>query len=560
MAVTLSSLAGAATQFFDNNGVPLSGGLIYTYLAGTSTPAAAFTSSTGLIAHSNPIVLDAAGRIATGEVWLTSGMDYKFIVQTSLFVQLGSYDNIPSINDFTSIYADLANTANPALGDSLVGFRQSNSLGNLTGSVGRTVHQKLQESVSVKDFGAVGDGITDDSAAIQAAVNSFTASGVGGEIFFPKGNYKINTKITVPVIVNEVSGIRFVGVGFGSQIDAGTETSSLFQVNARLVTFSALRFVNTSTLTNTAIAYGGNNSGSQPGLTVDSCTFISFSNAIGLIYTLHTITNNFFLINTTHISFSDDGRNSYIFGNYMLGGTFGIKFRQVGANAEGVRIINNTIMCTAVNAVGIDITGALEMTIMGNIIDQTGLNGIAIKLHSNGTFVVDRIKVTSNWIAAGENGHGLLAIGPNSNLECTNNSFVSNNNKVTLTGLSLTNTDTYQLIANNFLMTGGVDFGLLSITNGTIFGNSSSNPSSLILVNKSIQNFETLADISADNVAVGGKFKFGATGPFLQGGNGDPNGIVTGVSGSIFLRSDGIVGARVYVCQTGTTWLAIAGV
>jgi hypothetical protein len=415
-------------------------------------------------------------------------------------------------------------------------------------------------TANVLDFGAVGDGIADDSAAIQAAVNSFTASGLGGEIFFPKGNYKINTRITVPVIVNELSGISFVGVGFGSQIEAGIEPSSLFLINGRDVSFSKLYFVNTSTLTNTAIAAGYANTDSYPGLTVDNCKFVGFSNGLGLTFTNHTITNNFFLNNTCHVSFADDGRNSYVFGNIFLGGSFGIRFRQVGANAEGVRIINNSIQITDVSGAGIDATGALEMIIMGNIIDQTGVNGIAIYLHGDGTFVVDRIKVIGNWIAAGQNGYGMFVNGPNSNIECTNNSFVSNNNLTTVAGLSLADTDTYQLIGNNFLMTGGVDFGSLSITDGTVFGNSSNNPSSSILINSSVQNFETTQDISANNIFSGGKVQFGATGPFLRGGGGDPNGVVTGVSGSIFMRSDGGVGARVYVCQTGTTWTAISGV
>ena len=195
MAVTLSSLAGAGAQFFDNNGVPLAGGLIYTYLAGTSTPEATYTSSTGVTAHANPIVLNAAGRIATGEVWLTSGVEYKFIVQTSLFVQLGSYDNIPSINDFTSIYAALANTSNIALGDALIGFKQSNSSGVLSGAVGKTVHQKLQESVSVKDFGAVGDGVTNDTAAVQAAFNYIAANPVA--LYVPTGSYLLSAQISV---------------------------------------------------------------------------------------------------------------------------------------------------------------------------------------------------------------------------------------------------------------------------------------------------------------------------------------------------------------------------
>lgn len=193
MAVTLSSLAGAGAQFFDNNGVPLAGGLIYTYLAGTTTPAVTYTSSTGVIAHANPIVLDAAGRIATGEIWLTSGVDYKFVVKTSALVQLGSYDNIPSINDFASAYVAFANTANVALGDALVGFRQSNSAGNLTGSVGRTVHQKLQESISVKDFGAIGNGIADDTVAIRAAFEYVATT--GAKCYAPAGTYLLTSLI-----------------------------------------------------------------------------------------------------------------------------------------------------------------------------------------------------------------------------------------------------------------------------------------------------------------------------------------------------------------------------
>lgn len=219
MAVTLSSLAGAGAQFFDNNGVPLAGGLIYTYLAGTTTPAATYTSSTGLTAHTNPIVLNAAGRIATGEVWLTSGVDYKFIVQTALFVQLGSYDNIPSVNDFTSIYAALANTSNVALGDALIGFKQSNSAGNLSGAVGRTVHQKLQEHISVKDFGAVGDGVTDDTAAIQTALDSALTS--KKTVFLPAGTYCVKESSSGSGYALLNKGVAMVGEGtFYSKIQA----------------------------------------------------------------------------------------------------------------------------------------------------------------------------------------------------------------------------------------------------------------------------------------------------------------------------------------------------
>jgi hypothetical protein len=101
MSINLSSFAGAGAQFFDANGAPLSGGLIYTYLAGTSTPAVTYTTRSGTANNTNPIVLNAAGR-TPAEIWLDGGVLYKFVLKSSTFVQIGSYDGIPSINDPTT--------------------------------------------------------------------------------------------------------------------------------------------------------------------------------------------------------------------------------------------------------------------------------------------------------------------------------------------------------------------------------------------------------------------------------------------------------------------------
>jgi hypothetical protein len=102
MSINISSFAGAGAQFSDANGAPLSGGLIYTYEAGTTTNAVTFTSRTGLVNNTNPIVLDSAGR-TPAEIWLTGGSLYKFVLKDSAFVQIGSYDNIPAINDVTTV-------------------------------------------------------------------------------------------------------------------------------------------------------------------------------------------------------------------------------------------------------------------------------------------------------------------------------------------------------------------------------------------------------------------------------------------------------------------------
>jgi hypothetical protein len=61
-----------------------------------------------------------------------------------------------------------------------------------TGSVPTTVCLKLAQIVSVKDFGAVGNGVVDDSAAIQAAIDAVNTGG-GGKIYFPQGKYNIGT-------------------------------------------------------------------------------------------------------------------------------------------------------------------------------------------------------------------------------------------------------------------------------------------------------------------------------------------------------------------------------
>jgi hypothetical protein len=90
----------------------------------------------------------------------------------------------------TALATDLANTSDTSKGDALIGFKQSG-----TGATARTVHAKLGEVVSVKDFGAVGDGVADDTAAIQAAITACS----GKVLVFPSGHtFSITGNITVP--------------------------------------------------------------------------------------------------------------------------------------------------------------------------------------------------------------------------------------------------------------------------------------------------------------------------------------------------------------------------
>lgn len=194
MAVNLSLFAGVGAQLFDNSGNVLTGGKIYTYSAGTTTPLATYTTSAGNVPHSNPIILDASGRVPSGgEIWLTPNVLYKFIVRDANDVLIATYDNVTGAIDGSAIFADLANTTDNAKGDALIGFKQSNSSGFATNAVARTVNTKFQDFVTAQDFGAVGNGIADDTVAIQNFFDYIQANNVGTA--YCSGNFAISSGV-----------------------------------------------------------------------------------------------------------------------------------------------------------------------------------------------------------------------------------------------------------------------------------------------------------------------------------------------------------------------------
>ena len=89
-----------------------------------------------------------------------------------------------------------------------------------TGASSRTVQSKLRDVVSVKDFGAVGDGVTDDARAIDAAVKAVSDAG-GGTVYIPEGTYLLGTTTTAtgnPYYIFARNNVSIIGDGVDATV------------------------------------------------------------------------------------------------------------------------------------------------------------------------------------------------------------------------------------------------------------------------------------------------------------------------------------------------------
>ena len=126
MAQLLTSLT---QRYYDSNGLPLAGGKLYSYAAGTSTPLATFVDSTEATPNTNPIILDATG---SASVWINS-LNYKFVLTDSLGIVQFTRDNVTTLSDLSVTTAKLvdASVTNSKLAVDAVALlnMQDNSVG-----------------------------------------------------------------------------------------------------------------------------------------------------------------------------------------------------------------------------------------------------------------------------------------------------------------------------------------------------------------------------------------------------------------------------------------------
>lgn len=98
------------SQFFYPNGQPLAGGLLYSYEAGTSTPVATYTDSTGGTSNTNPVVANSRGEMS---VWITNNVAYKFVLTDAAGNTIWTRDQVTSTQLLT-LYGGV-DTGSPTL-------------------------------------------------------------------------------------------------------------------------------------------------------------------------------------------------------------------------------------------------------------------------------------------------------------------------------------------------------------------------------------------------------------------------------------------------------------
>ena len=369
--------------------------------------------------------------------------------------------------------ADLAST-DTGKGAALVGFKQSG-----IGAAVRTARDKLLEFVSVKDFGAVGDGVTDDTAAFSAATAEINAAG-GGHLIIPDGTYIVSPE-SFPMIFT-VSNVTIEGFG-GATIKA-----KAYNGGASLQALMKFQYYGT---------------GAAPGYT-----------------DAPTVLQNIRLLNLT---FDGNKANRVTSGDYEYSHFATLRWIK-GFTISGCRVKDQW-------GDGILLTGCQDGTVEGNTLIDGGRMAVAIvggqRIACTGN-VITNTNASNHGHAAGKNGYlGGFDLEPDGSatqnyLDCID---------ITITGNTIKYIDYpvnfYPMASSGSYVADGVVCKRLTISGNTIYhvndaGDAirvrprvNQNGSGLVSIagNTVYSEYSALSVVGVDDVAVQGNiFKGGYTG------------------------------------------------
>lgn len=298
------------------------------------------------------------------------------------------------------------------------------------GATSTNVQAKLRETVSVKDFGAVGDGVTDDTAAIQAAID---AAPTGGSIVFPTGTYSVASIITLKSDISLIGyGAKLIRTGSNDHILSANFVDNLKNVHIEGLSFDYDQSSGVSIISNFLVELVGGNTLIAENLSIINCNFYRSPSAAFKIqnaryvniqgchfeecddngvYTLGcdyvTVSNNTFLNNSGRSIMLLVTSNSVISNNVVRANQTAF-YEAIGMQGgNNVTISSNSIDGLSVaNSRGIVVmeyeadatVEPYNITVIGNVIKNCPNKGILIQNNQVGGDIAHEVVVANNSI------------------------------------------------------------------------------------------------------------------------------------------------------------------
>lgn len=393
-------------QFFYTNGLPLVGGKVFTYAAGTTTPKATFSDSAGSVPNTNPIILDSRGEALV--YW--SGA-YKVVLQDALGNTLYTVDNY--VTDPAAIAAAALAASNATLqgstGASLVGFQGSGT------TTLRTVQDKLRDVISVRDYGAVGDGVTDDTAAIQAAFNALPI--VGGKIVFPLGGW---WRVEGTISITKACLVEGQGITNKTNLIKTTSANTpFFNVAIEGVTLRDLSLTGIGKTAATSGYFAVTTTVAAGRFMMERVQISQVANGVSLLSNIFTMRDVEvrdykpavgvgFQVDQSGVT---DGVGE--FSNCVTQTAGGVNSPYCGINlvhAVGIQIGDCKLMQSGISINIAPPTGKAVTSIdVVNTYCDTSING-GLVLSNSGAGSIQRLRFTSNWHSSSSSGSGIRII------------------------------------------------------------------------------------------------------------------------------------------------------
>jgi hypothetical protein len=189
-----------------NAGQVAANGSLQAYQSGTTTPVTLYQDAALTIPVSNPVTLDVNG---CAYFYIGSAYNLKYQIYSAAGSLLQTIDPVYPFTAIPGGGADLSAYTVKATG----------------ATTARVLANYFGEAANVKNFGATGNGSTDDTAAVQAAASSLGVT--GGMVFFPPGYYNISS--TINSVITQ-GNVKYQGYGNSSILYQNTHNVDFINI------------------------------------------------------------------------------------------------------------------------------------------------------------------------------------------------------------------------------------------------------------------------------------------------------------------------------------------